>query len=105
MPFSVLRRSGLKSGQVLSFYPVTFPQAPAHPPFFPVLDHKNHKKTLSKMTVLRGKACAKNKTCDEWLYQGMEEEEKLGMKCLEMKDDQDGFWKCLCCCCDRKKAM
>ena len=98
LPVSVLRRSALKSGHVLSVYPVTFP----HPPSFCVLRHKDHTQTLSEMTVLRGKAFIKNTAYEEWLNQGMEGEEKMEMKSLEMKDDQDGFWRCLCCCCAGK---
>ena len=96
---SVLRRSGLKSGQVLSVYPVTFP----HPPPFLMTEgpvHAKHKKTISEMTMLRGTLSTKNESYEEWLRQGMEEEDKMGTRSLQfMKDDLHGVWRCLCCCC------
>ena len=95
LPVSVLRRSGLQSGQVLSVYPVTFP----HPPPFLMTEgpvHKDHKKTVSEMTMLRGTIFTKNESYEEWLCQGMEEEETKSLQ--YMKGDLNGVWRCLCCC-------
>merc|ERR1712142_111852 len=99
LPVSVLRRSKLESGEVLSVYPVILP----HPPsFLPVKDMQDNKQAASEITIVMGTVYKKNTAYTEWLHQGMVRRGEK--KFLQMKDDKEEFWRCLCCCCARMKS-
>ena len=100
LPISVLRRSNSESeSDVFSVYPVTPPHPPSVLLVKNIKDQDKNKYKGVEWTIVRGAVYKKNAAHEEWLRNGSIAGENNSLKSVEMKDKQEEFWRCFCCCC------